>query len=85
MSNRQMSVRFSTDNTVFAFDDIEDAIKASLSHKIPNDKTVEIYEGIFRDSSDSEPVLRRHLTVKVELSSKLELMEYTLRSAAYAV
>jgi hypothetical protein len=80
-----MSVRFSTDNAVFAFEDVEDAIMASLSHKIPNDKTIEVYEGIFRDPSDSDPVIRRHLTVKVELSSKLELLDYTFRSAAYAV
>ena len=85
MIQKQMFVKFSTDNAVFAFDDVEDAIKASLSNKIPNDKTVEIYEGIFRDISDLDPVLRRHLTVKVEISNRLELLDYQMKGAYYAV
>lgn len=85
MSQRQSFVRYSTDNAVFAFDYIEDAIEALLAHNIPSDKTVEIYEGVFGDITSTDPHARRHLTVKVEVTSKLELLDYSVRGTMYAV
>lgn len=83
MNGCKLISMFSLDNAIFAFEEIEDALEASLSKAVPQDKMIEVYEGFLRDG-EIYPSFRRNLIVKVHLSPKLELMDYEIRSTAYA-
>lgn len=76
--------RYSIDNLNFAFDCIEDAVSASLSKHIPNDKTVDIYEGTMYDN-DTEPFAIRCLRVKVLLNNRLGVLDAECKGVSYVV
>lgn len=76
--------KYSIDNLNFAFDDIEDAIAASLSKNIPNDKTIDLYEGTLHEH-DTEPFAIRCLRVKVVLNSRLGVLDAECNGVSYVV
>lgn len=85
-SNQALFMKYSIDNGTFAFTEIEDAITASLSKNgIPNDNIVQICSGVFYSEMDIDPVRRSFLHVEVQLTGKLDIIGYDIRSATHAV
>lgn len=72
---------YSIDNSIFPFTDIEDALAASLSKNgLPSDNLVELYVGLFENSTDIDPVRRTSVHVEVSLTKNLDISGYVIRS-----
>lgn len=75
---------YSIDNCIFPFYDVESAVSAALQRNIPVDKMLEVIEGTFEDEITCvDPINRRMLAVKVSLSGRLDLVDYSIRSTSF--